>query len=510
MKIIIVGGGTAGWLAALFISKVHAEHSVTVIESSEIGIVGAGEGSTGALTSVLTNTFCDLGCDIMDFFKETGATTKLGIKHKGWTSAPNHYYFGPIGGSPTAGNIFDTVFAHVHSTMPGYNHLSSDVGYLMEHELSTYSKRTFAFNGLAGAVHFDAAEVGKYFKRHVMKQQQVSHIDDKIINVNLSQTGAISSLLLESGECITGDFFIDASGFKQILVKKLETPWVSYKKHLPVNSAMPFLLDYTEEEKIEPWTTAWAQSSGWMWQIPTQSRKGCGYVFDDNFISADQARTEIETTLQRTIEPIKIIKFDTGRLENVWVKNCLAIGLAAAFAEPLEATSIHSTIIQIVAFVFEFLKSTEQDTVVPANIKLYNKRISKMYDDFKDFLVMHYMGGRSDSEFWRYISAGNTKTEFVADLIEMSKHKLPGLHSFDSYLGSAGWELWSYVLAGTNILRPEVSRKELSQMSSPITGISMPSYAAGEFERIEQIIKSTFKYNMQYSDFVNFIKRSTK
>lgn len=406
--------------------------------------------------------------------------------------------------------MLDTVFAHVHSTMPDRNHLSSDVGFLMENVLSTYSKRTFSFNGLAGAVHFDAVEVGKYFKRHVLKQQQVSHIDDKIINVSLSETGAISSVLLESGECVTGDFFIDASGFKQVLMKELDIPWVSYSKHLPVNSAMPFLLDYTENENAEPWTTAWAQSSGWMWQIPTQSRKGCGYVFDDNFISADQAHAEIESTLGRSIDPIKVIKFNTGRLENVWVKNCLAIGLAAAFAEPLEATSIHSTIIQIVTFVFEFLKSTEHDTVVPSNIKLYNKRMSKMYDDFKDFLVMHYMGGRNDSEFWRYISAGNTKTEFVADIIEMSKHKLPGVHSFDSYMGSAGWELWSYVLAGTNILRPEVSRKELSQTNSPIVDMSMREYAAAEFKRIEELHKNTFKDNMQYSDFVNLIKRTAK
>lgn len=511
MNIIIVGGGTAGWLAALFISKVHPSHKVTVIESSDIGIVGAGEGSTGALTGVLRNSFCDLGCDLLDFIKETGATLKLGIKHKGWTRDTSKHYLGPIGGSDTAGDLFDSIFAYVHSTMPEYNHMSSDVGYLMEHQLSTYSKKTFLFERLAGSLHFDAVEVGKYFNRHVLKQKQVIHIDDKIINVNLdSVSGDISSLILESGKTLSGDFFIDASGFKQVLMKKLDTPWISYSKHLPVNSAMPFLIDYEEEEIPELWTTAWAQSSGWMWQIPTQHRKGCGYVFDDRFISADQAQAEIEKTLGKKIDPIRVLKFNTGRLQNAWVKNCLAIGLASAFAEPLEATSIHSTIIQIVTFVFEFLKGTKQDTVIPVNIKQYNKRTARMYDDFKDFLNVHYMGGREDSEFWKYISSGETKTDFVADIIEMSKYKLPGMNSFDSYFGSAGWELWAYVLAGTNVLLPEVSRKELDNELLYLSNIPIAKMAENQFKQASYNYQTMFKDNMQYSDFINFIRRTTK
>jgi tryptophan halogenase len=225
----------------------------------------------------------------------------------------------------------------------------------LETEKSNVNRNTKKFTNYGHALHFDAHKVGKYFKKIVLKNTKIKHIDSEVLDITLNETGFLSSLKLKNQEIINGDFFIDASGFSRVLMKKLETPWVSYNKNLPVNSAMPFILNYKEREMPDPYTTAWAQSSGWMWQIPVLERKGCGYVFDDNFITPEQAQAEIETTLGRSIDPIRVLKFDTGRLENTWVKNCLAIGLSAAFAEPLEATSIHSTIVQLTKFVFEYL-----------------------------------------------------------------------------------------------------------------------------------------------------------
>jgi tryptophan halogenase len=287
------------------------------------------------------------------------------------------------------------------------------MGLLLETGKSNVNSTTKEFANYSHALHFDAHKVGKYFKKIVLKNTKIKHIDSEVLDITLTETGFISLLKLKNQEIVNGDFFIDASGFSRVLMKKLETPWVSYNKNLPVNSAMPFILDYKEGEMPDPFTTAWAQSSGWMWQIPVLERKGCGYVFDDNFITPDQAQAEIETTLGRKIDPIRVLKFDTGRLKNTWVKNCLAIGLSAAFAEPLEATSIHSTIVQLNRFVFEYLKPTVELTTNSGSINSYNRTVNRMYDDFKDFLVLHYMGGRSDSEFWKYISSGATKTEFV-------------------------------------------------------------------------------------------------
>jgi tryptophan halogenase len=244
-----------------------------------------------------------------------------------------------------------------------------------------------------------------------------------------------------------------------------------------------------------------------MWQIPSQHRKGCGYVFDDNFITADQAQAEIETTLGRPIDPIRVLKFDTGRLENVWEKNCLAIGLAAAFAEPLEATSIHTTIAQLMTFVFEFLKPKLEDTLNPGSRNSYNRRTAKLYDATKEFLIAHYMGGRTDSEFWKYVSSGKTKTEFVDNLLTMCKTQMPANRDLDISFAAPDMGLWSFVLAGLGHITPETSAKVFSGNTVPIIGLADVSGVINEYQKI---IDSGVQENMTYSDFINFIRRTSK
>lgn len=500
MKIIIVGGGTAGWLAALIISKVKPEHSLTVIDSSSIGIIGAGEGSTGLLTNIIAGVGWDYGCDHYDFLKETGATLKYGIKHINWTPDKDFYY-GPLDGTIAFRSIPDGAFAYHHAYEDiSKIHTTSEMGILLETKKSNVNKFTKEFNNFHHALHFDAHDVGRYFKKIVQKRNVVTHIDSEIVDVCLCNNGFIKSLKLNNGQEISGDFFIDASGFKKILSQKLETSWVSYRKNLPVNAAMPFLIDYKENEYPEPYTTAWAQSSGWMWQIPTQKRKGCGYVFCDEFISPDQAHTEIEKTLGRSITPLRILKFDTGRLENVWTKNCLSIGLSAAFAEPLEATSIHSTIVQLQKFVFEFLKPSLNDTINEASVKLYNTKINKMYDDFKEFLVLHYMGGRTDSEFWRYITAGNTVTEFVENILDSSKSRMPTFNDFHEYYGAAGWPLWAWILAGIKKIPRQVTVNELTLF---ILGFGQLKNASKiELQEWQAQVYNSLADNLEYSDLI--------
>ena len=255
-------------------------------------------------------------------------------------------------------------------------------------------------------------------------------------------------------------FFIDATGFSRLLIKQFDPTWISYKKHLPVNTAIPFFLDHNPKEKTKCYSEAWAQSSGWFWDAAVQHRRGCGYVFSDDFISVDQAQQEIETSLGRKVNPIKVIKFDSGRLENSWIKNCFAIGLASAFSEPLEATSIHATIRCLAHLSHEFLQPTLEDTINPSSIKLCNQRINKMYDDFKDFISSHYLGGRTDTDFWKYMTY-ESSTEFAKELKEMCKSRIPTKYDFPSYPGAAGWLIWSYILTGTGQLTSNVTSKYL-------------------------------------------------
>jgi tryptophan halogenase len=243
-----------------------------------------------------------------------------------------------------------------------------------------------------------------------------------------------------------------------------------------------------------------------MWQIPNQKRKGCGYVFDSNFITADQAHAEIEKALGKKIDPIRILKFDTGRLSKLWTKNCLSIGLSAAFVEPLEATSIHSTIVQLTKFTFEHLKHSLEDTLNYGSVELYNAKMIKMYDDFKDFLVTHYMGGRSDSSFWKYISSGETKTDFVDLILEMSKSKMPTFNDFNEYHGAAGWPLYAWVLLGTGNLTPDVCKKDL-QISTP--KFTFDQVLKTEFDEWKSNTLLTLSNNMSYKEFIDILRVSS-
>ena len=212
----------------------------------------------------------------------------------------------------------------------------------------------------------------------------------------------------------------------------------------------------------------WAQKNGWCWQIPTLNRRGCGYVFCDDFVTPEQAQDELEKTIGKKVDPIRLLKFESGRQETLWIKNCLSIGLCAAFAEPLEATSIHTTIFQLKHFVYGCIGRDMEQTCNEGQVNHYNNVNGHLYDILKDFLVAHYTCGRNDTDFWKYIDSGKTTTPFVRDMHEVSKHRVPNQSMFPRQEGSAGWPLWSYILAGTGKLTDETCRKDLMYNNSTL------------------------------------------
>jgi tryptophan halogenase len=177
--------------------------------------------------------------------------------------------------------------------------------------------------------------------------------------------------------------------------------------------------------------------------------------------------------------------------------------LSAAFAEPLEATSIHSTIVQLTKFTFEHLKSSLDDTLNIGSVKLYNSKMTRMYDDFKDFLVLHYMGGRTDSTFWKYIASGETKTEFVDSILEMSKSKMPTFNDFNEYYGAAGWPLYAWVLLGTGNLTASTCKKEL-QITMP--NLDFDHAVKTEFYEWKEKTMSNLSKNLSYREFIELLK----
>jgi len=451
MNIVIVGGGTAGWLAAYIIAKSQPnKHKIIVIESSKIGVIGAGEGSTGRFYDILMGKYFDPGTTLEDFAANTDCTRKMGIRHVNW-KGDGTSYFAPVDGSPTQTMSPDIIFNYVLSKFGSEKiHLASYIGQSYEIErMPPYG----------GALHFDGNKVGKYLKSLVIGDF-VSCIDSIVKKVNINSSGNITSVEIEDGSEVEGDFFIDCTGFGRVLMKELGYKWKHYKKHLPVDRALPFLLDYEEGVNYEPVTTAHALDHGWMWNVPLQSRRGAGYVFSSEHTDETKAQEEVEKVLGREIKPIKLIKFDSGRAEELWKNNCLSLGLAGAFSEPLEATSIHGTTLQLLVFCYDYLTQTVEKTNTEINRKFYNKKMGKLYDDYCDFLVMHYKGGRSDTDFWKYMKSEESSTEFVKDILSLCQHTIPSSLNYEEYIGASA-PLWNWSLAGLNLINPDQARETL-------------------------------------------------
>lgn len=451
MKIVILGGGTAGWLTAI-LGLAHAhQHDYTVIESSRLGIIGVGESTTGFFTDLMTNDLKAMGVDHDDFMTKTGATCKLGIHHKAWGPAPGHNYLAPLDGSSTQFDPRDRQFEYALAQLAPEDRITvSHTGYLMRHGLSNQSQQGH-FMAHGHALHVDGTLTGQYFKAHCLKHANCRLIDSELATISRTIAGLISSLTLTNGDVVEGDLFIDCTGFSRLLIKEMGAKWVSYKQWLPVDRGMPFQEAYLPGEQPAAWTTAWAQKNGWMWTTPLLDRKGNGYVYSSEHITDDQAQQEIEQQLGRKINPIKIIPFDAGRQSAAWIDNCVSIGLSSSFLEPLEATSIHTSIVQIKMLFAEYITDRIETTVNPGTIALYNGRWSRQIDDLKDFLVMHYQGGRTDSEFWRYISSGATQTDFVKTLLTTAQARLLNTNDFPRYWGTAGWSLYAWVMGGLGL-----------------------------------------------------------
>jgi tryptophan halogenase len=463
-RFVVVGGGTAGWLAALMIQDAarhaHLPIRVTVVESSKIPTIGVGEGTTAVFRQMLAY----FGFDEFEFLRETEATIKFGIRHKEW-KARGHSYDGPIddphlvvaGMSGTPQSFLD-IFAVAAGRPVAQAHLFA---YLLDQHKAPFARRGDGTLIAAGpfhhAYHFDQALAGKYLKR---KSQGVEIIDAQVTGTRRDgETGNILSLLTEEAGEIEGEFFVDCTGFRKSLIgKEMGGTWVSYRDRLPVNRAMPFWIDLKEGEEIPPYTLAWARNAGWLWSIPTQKRFGCGYVYSDEFLTPEQAKAEIETTLGHEIEPRNDLRFDIGRQENAWIGNCLALGLSSSFLEPLEATSIHGTVVQLMVFTNFHLKVPAQMT--DEDRDAYNAFAARQVDDFRDFINLHYVSGRRDTPFWRHVAANCIGAE-TRERLQKWKTKMPDYSDFVPLPGRFAHveqQLHYPVLDGLGLLDRDVAR----------------------------------------------------
>ena len=494
MKIVIVGGGTAGWLASLYFARFNnsGKNEIVVIESSKIPIIGAGEGSTGVLPRVIKNNFGKFGISEIDFLNNTEATLKLGINLKDWNGIGTQFY-SPVQPSDTTMSSIDIDL--LVSMVNGNYYDSSPSGHLMAEGYSSFNsnkKDTTAGH----SYHFDAYKVGQYFKS-VATKNGVKCIDTEILSLNKnSLNGELDSVETTIGN-ISADMWIDCSGFSRILINEMGGGWISWKDYLPVNGAIPYIHNYEKNEVPNLETLAWAMPNGWMWQIPTQQRYGCGYVYSDMFTTYDKAVDELKKTTGRDIEPLRNLKFECGRLKNIWVKNVVAVGLAAGFVEPLEATSIHATIIQLDLLLsnsMNFLVD-KKDVVYDSNINRYNTFIGNLFDDIKDLIQMHYITEREDSEFWKYCKYEMKRTDKVKEILEICKHRSPSMLDFGLYHGNAGWGVWCWTLIGLGHLTKETAQRTINSYNhtnDSISSIYQNMMHKNRVNKIKSLNKSDF------------------
>ncbi len=450
--IVIVGGGTAGWLAAMMLTDVAARRKlptrVTVIESSKIGTIGVGEGTTAVFRQMLRH----FKIDEEEFLAATGATIKYGIRHRDWRRL-GHSYDGPIDdphlvahGAPLHN------YAIAAGRSVGEAHLFQHLLNARRAPFAVKDGRNVPAGPFHHAYHFDQALAGRFLRS---KAKGIEIIDDQVAGVEKGE-GGITALVMESGQRVEGDFFLDCTGFRRALVKELGAEWVSYRDVLPVNRAMPFWVDLKDGEEIDPCTLAWAQKNGWMWWIPTQGRYGAGYVYSDAHTTPEEAKAEIEAALGYEIHPRNDIRIDAGRQKEVWIRNCVAVGLSSSFLEPLEATSIHGTVVQIM-LLSEWIDQ-------PVGRDLYNATVARQVDDFRDFIRLHYVSERRDTPFWRDVAESHPQV--VRDRVALWQTKLPDARDFDPLpmgLAHTGIELYRPVLDGLGLLNRDLAKAAMAK-----------------------------------------------
>lgn len=399
-QVIIAGGGTAGWMTAAALAKLlNKDIKVSLIESDDIGTVGVGEATIPPI-----RTFHKLlGIDEKLFMKATQATFKLGISFENWHKPQSDYIhsFGMTGKECWAGE-----FHHfwLHAKKMGNKDDFGDYCY----ELQAAKQGKFGIsphNPINYAFHMDASRYAA-FLREFAENLGVKRFEGKIERVNKhADNGFIKSLLLDDGTEITGDFFIDCTGFKGLLIEQaLHTGYEDWSHLLPCDSAVAVQTKGTPE--IAPYTRSIAHQSGWQWQIPLQNRVGNGLVYCSRYLSDHDATQLLLNNLSsETLTEPKIIKFKTGRRRKGWNKNCLALGLASGFLEPLESTSIHLIMTGIIRFMrlFPFTGITQHA------IDEYNKQLQSELESIRDFIVLHYkVTDRDDSEFWQHCKTMET------------------------------------------------------------------------------------------------------
>jgi flavin-dependent dehydrogenase len=413
-KVVILGGGTAGWMAASYLGKALRDTAeITVLEAPSIPRIGVGEAT---IPNLQTAFFDFLGIEESEWMRECNASFKLGIRFINWRT-PGQGQANPR----TVAGQADS-FYHIFGQLENIAGLPLS-HYWVERELAGEAERPFDASCYAEtalmdaklaprdangtkyanyAWHFDARLVADFLCRFATQKQGVLHIKDEVVQVQQNQHGYVTALTTKSGSVVDGDLFIDCSGFRGLLINKaLAEPFIDMSGQLLCNSAVATAVPHDDDAHgVEPYTSSIAMSAGWTWKIPMQGRFGTGYVYSADHISKDEATEELCAMwgLDPERQPLNHIRFRVGRNRRAWVKNVVSIGLASCFVEPLESTGLYFTY----AALYQLVKHFPSRDFEPVLADRFNAEIETMFDSTRDFIQAHFaFSPRADTGFWR-------------------------------------------------------------------------------------------------------------
>jgi tryptophan halogenase len=437
MKILVVGAGTAGMISALILNK-FLDAQVDVVHSKDIGIIGVGEGSTEHFNEFLN--FLEIDPNLI--IKECKSTLKYGILFDGWTEDP-----------------------YIHSVIYPYSNSFSQYNHVYLKKISESDRKiipTAIWNNKVPSIHinsnnfptnqyhFNTTELQNFFMG-LAKEKNIKIFEDDIESVIISDTGEIDHIVGKKNN-YDYDFYIDCTGFKRMLINPMGGKWKSFSNHLIVDSAMVF--ETADEDEYNVCTIAKAMDAGWMFKIPTWGKHGNGYIYSSKYIDQKKAKLEVEKTLGFKIDVAKTFKFDPGALEEAWIKNCVAIGLSGSFVEPLEASSIGTSIQQSFLLMNKIINYNDE------TIKEYNLEFTDITENIRDFIFLHYLSGKNDTLFWSDVQK-IIPPEKLLNRLKKWKTKFPIKGDFSKDSGYSLFSASNYIVVMYGAYQYRSSQKTL-------------------------------------------------
>lgn len=477
-KVVILGGGSAGWMSAAFLTRVFKNLQISLVESKQHAPVGVGEATIPPIQ--LFNQI--LRIDEDDFIKHTNATYKLAIQFNHWRKPGDSYLhaFGDVG-KPLG------LIPFIHYWLRAQQQQKLPVSAFWQYSLNAQAAAQNAFvktkhltgtrlPGLTYAYHFDATLYADYLKR-ISVQSGVTHIQGEVVEVIQNpQSLDIIALKLNDGQMIEGNLFIDCSGFNALLIDKtLNTQYQDWSHYLPADRAV---VAQTDAKLPYLYTQANANQYGWSWQIPLQSRTGNGLVYSSKFASDDWAKnTLLQNSQGQILHEPRIIKFKTGRYTKPWHKNVIAIGLASGFVEPMESTSLH----MVQSSLLRLLKLMPNGQITQASPDMFNQLAEVEAERIRDFIVLHYyLNQRNDSKFWLHMRTMPVP-ESLRQKLDLFRHTGQVMREQDELFAESSWQ---QVMLGQGLipdnyhpLAEQISQQQLDDFFASFKAVISNTFA---------------------------------